>query len=96
VAGDALTYVEARELVLTRAGFDDIVSDLEMTEQVPGVGEAAFTEPFSMGSGTDGVTLVAYEDGRGVAVDIALTGGDTAELTEQAKSIANTILAAQP
>ena len=49
-----------------------------------------------MGSGGEGVTLVAYQDGRGVAVDIAMDGGDAAALTESAKSIATTILAAQP
>ena len=83
---------EAQLNAMDAAGFAKLASTIGTSEAVSGVGEKAFKRDTSI-TGDVGVTLAAWAGGRGVTVTIFNPAGQSAQMLDAAKAIAQAALA---
>jgi hypothetical protein len=91
-AGAAETNVEAQVDLWTQDEFEAQAELLGVTEPLTGVGQLAYSLD-SAYTGLPGASVMAWDDGVSVTVNIERDGADAAEVIEAAKQIAASVLA---
>ena len=79
LADDANVNVEVQLKEMTKAEFETTATQLEMTEPLDGVGEAAYQKGNGI-MGQPGTTIFVFGGGRGVSVAITAEGDATSQL----------------
>lgn len=91
VAGNADVNVEAQVELLTQNEFNSLAQAIDATTPLAGVGSSAFIREGSV-EGVPGTTLIAWEDGLSVTIDLA-RDGDQVAMDAAAKALAINLLA---
>jgi len=91
VAGDADVNVEAQVELLTQDEFNSLAETIGADTPLPGVGSSAFIREGSV-EGGPGTTLLAWDDGVSVTIDLA-RDGDQTEMDAAATALAVNLLA---
>ncbi len=91
-AADAATGVEVQLSEMTEDDFNALAEQLGATEPLAGVGQAAFSLDRAY-TGTDGASVVAWDNGQTAVVLIERSGAEQAALSTAATALAAKVLA---